>query len=277
MTSSALKHGPLTADMVPLLTPESVLSRQGDLCSFVRAGDDCAAVHLWGGDFDSPSFLSELTYIGERNADGWITCEGGWSENPVPGMVVEYRVRSGSTWALPQQVPSEALRWGCGFSGEPVAFRLAATPAASQPGISAPAEMDKKTPAGDEDLPLDCDLQARFQTGAAVSGEPETGGVWVSRDVTTAMEAEFINIDGPWTRGQLTTKDVWDALRDAAALSTPPVDQSRGERGGLVRRAVYDWIRDDAPLNQKMTTTPALVDKLLIRILAALSQGGSDV
>lgn len=72
--------------------------------------------------------LLRNAFIGRPDADGWIFNEQGWAENPVPGTTVEYRCRSGSTWALPVSVPSEVLRWGnSGWSGDIIAFRLAPT------------------------------------------------------------------------------------------------------------------------------------------------------
>lgn len=78
--------------------------------------------------------LTALGYLAfKADADGWIFNTEGWAENPVPGTTVEYRCRSGSTWALPVSVPSEALRWGnSGWSGDIIAFRLS-RPASEQP------------------------------------------------------------------------------------------------------------------------------------------------
>ena len=38
------------------------------------------------------------------------------------------------------------------------------------------------------------------------------------------------------------------------------------------RRAIHEWIRDDAPLTIKMTITPALIDKLLDRLHALITE-----
>lgn len=43
-----------------------------------------------------------------------------------------------------------------------------------------------------------------------------------------------------------------------------------------VQRAIHDWIRDDAPINQKMTWTPALNRALEDRILALFSPAASS-
>lgn len=70
----------------------------------------------------------DLTPLGRlafgADSEGWIFNSEGWAENPVPGATIEYRCRSGSTWALPVSVPSDALRWGnSGWSGDIIAFR----------------------------------------------------------------------------------------------------------------------------------------------------------
>lgn len=67
---------------------------------------------------------SRFTFLGRPDQDGWIFNPEGWAENPVPGVTIEYRCRSGSTWALPVSLPSEALRWGnSGWSGDIIAYR----------------------------------------------------------------------------------------------------------------------------------------------------------
>ncbi|WP_312595417.1 hypothetical protein [Brevundimonas sp.] len=107
--------GPLSGDDVKLLVKGDLLRRiDGTVVTLMADGLPDAS----GGE----------TFIGRPDADGWIFNSQGWAENPVPGATVEYRCRSGSTWALPVSVPSEALRWGnSGWSGDIVAFRLAPT------------------------------------------------------------------------------------------------------------------------------------------------------
>lgn len=123
MDKSGLKHGPLTADMVPLLTAGSSVLRvrsYGDqmrLATFVRASPANPELHdnpvvvvdeegqtapnCWG--------IHRFTYIGERGPDGWITApESGWTENPVPGVLVEVRYDDASDDAVE---PSETAPW----------------------------------------------------------------------------------------------------------------------------------------------------------------------
>lgn len=88
----ALTAGPLSADMVPLLTEgRSVLlaEREGIVTfSAIGDGDDLiCTIDSWTSWTDR---RSTFTYIGERSDDGWIT--GLWSENPVGRASVEYRV-----------------------------------------------------------------------------------------------------------------------------------------------------------------------------------------
>lgn len=81
---------------------------------------------------------------------------GEWIEHdglamPVPGdTMVNYRVRSGSTWALPQEVLAKALRgWvHSGFSGDIIAYRLVAAPAVEEEG-----ERDPCAPENARDWP----------------------------------------------------------------------------------------------------------------------------
>jgi len=44
----------------------------------------------------------------------------------------------------------------------------------------------------------------------------------------------------------------------------------------MVQRAIHDWVRDDAPINQKMTWTPALNRALEDRILALFSSNTGE-
>lgn len=111
-TQGALRHGPLTADMVPLLTAgSSVLVHTGRWAgTVVKTFDEPpgAVINVFAalseatrsetgvvvGDDMTRYHVSFYTYIGERGPDGWITApEGGWKCNPVPGQWVNVRQR----------------------------------------------------------------------------------------------------------------------------------------------------------------------------------------
>jgi hypothetical protein len=103
-----LKPGPLTADMVPLLTAgRSVLVHTGRWIGTVVEtfdGPPGVTINVFAATnapnasreqtgvevgFDMSRYhISFYAYIGERGDDGWIHApEGGWPENPVPGVV----------------------------------------------------------------------------------------------------------------------------------------------------------------------------------------------
>jgi hypothetical protein len=65
-----------------------------------------------------------------------------------------------------------------------------------------------------------------------------------------------------------------DHIPDAGKMVAAPADPFSGV-GEAVKQAIHDWVREDAPINQKMTWTPALNTALENRILAAMapSQG----
>ena len=87
--------------------------------------------------------IGRCVFLGRPDQDGWIFNPEGWAENPVPGVTIEYRCRSGSTWALPVSLPSEALRWGnSGWSGDIIAYRPHAP--VSRPGDGVEGERDSK-------------------------------------------------------------------------------------------------------------------------------------
>ena len=140
--------GPLDSESMKLLV-------KGDVLRVVdpRAVLDLNAVEVFECEGHPDGFIklmrkashfraTRFTFIGRPDADGWMPWGGG--ENPVPRMVVEYRVRSGSTWALPQQVPSEALRgWvHAGFSGDIIAFRLSSQAGEGAASEAGPAETE---------------------------------------------------------------------------------------------------------------------------------------
>jgi len=111
---TVLRHGPLTADMVPLLTAgSSVLlidyfgSDWNGIAEYIDTDGNTVGVrHPIMGTGNFPP--SHLTYIGERGPDGWTTTpDSGWAENPVPGMRVEVR---GDAFVC-TDFPSELFNW----------------------------------------------------------------------------------------------------------------------------------------------------------------------
>lgn len=137
------------------------------------------------------------------------------------------------------------------------ATALAAQPAASQPGISAPAEMDKKTP--------------------AVSGEPETGGVGETIEKRfPVLNDHLIRMASTGTTGSLSEwgEAMEPDLHDGGG--THPI--SRRLEGFA---AWLTWclegkfaLKDTAP---KFIAGMRDDMQYAARRLAALSQGGSDV
>jgi len=142
MTNRDVKPGPLTADMVPLLTAgRSVLRRaDGERLVVVRhldtaQGSDGFEWELLAGKTDAPIGLGRLQlydYIGERGDDGWISWSGG--ENPVPGKCVETRHRSGKEYTGKDAEMSDWWYQGPGFwihdgtSSDIIAYRIVPTP-----------------------------------------------------------------------------------------------------------------------------------------------------
>lgn len=140
-TPAVLRHGKLTAELVPLLKAGSSVLRPTDpnsafLLTFTGAGNSPGYIRF----SDTKGNLSHgpygyFTYIGERDADGWIHApEGGWTENPVPGMRLEVRTRDPKgtgmdvleAWQAPQR--SEDEFWPHRNSGHDIiAFRLSDT------------------------------------------------------------------------------------------------------------------------------------------------------
>lgn len=94
-TSPVLVHGPVTAEMVPFLTPgRSMLvvefmgtTRENGPVAFLDAlaPDSIGVRHPKMGDGNFPT--ARLTYIGERESDApdafILAPEGGWRSNPV--------------------------------------------------------------------------------------------------------------------------------------------------------------------------------------------------
>lgn len=120
---TALKPGPLTAEMAKLLKAGSSMLRteQGRMSSFAGIWPATGLLCISGGGAWAASSLS---YIGERDAEGWIAApEGGWPENPVPG-IVETRYEDGG-FVGPSE--SELPNWPA-----VIAFRPAVEAAASQ-------------------------------------------------------------------------------------------------------------------------------------------------
>lgn len=134
-TPAVLRHGPLTADMVPLLKAgSSVLVAVAGYWPYQNRGPfvfsrlDSDLVMLTEKPGES-FFHGRFTYIGERDADGWITApEGGWTENPVPGMRVDVRERSGRTGVVQSDDLVWANRSGTRPQREIIAFRLSDQP-----------------------------------------------------------------------------------------------------------------------------------------------------
>lgn len=85
-----LVAGPLTADMVPLLTEQSVLTKcaGGAIVRFegYHLNEVWKRPDVIAGAEIVPYYA--LKYLGEITEDGWI--EGEWAVNPVPGAWVEY-------------------------------------------------------------------------------------------------------------------------------------------------------------------------------------------
>lgn len=77
---------------------------------------------------------------------------------------------------------------------------------------------------------------------------------------------------GSWSFGPRHYECALNEIKRLAALQAAPSPSVVGEREA-VKQAIHDWVREDAPINQKMTWTPALNTALENRILAALAKG----
>jgi hypothetical protein len=125
-----LKSGsPLTADMVPLLTAgRSVLQHVKEgVCTFEEAfggiGRGTLLVTLSSGEGYGAA-IENLSYIGERGDDGWISWSGG--ENPVPGRRIFVRCRGDGGVFFDSTIPepSEQFSWKEIGVASIIAFRL---------------------------------------------------------------------------------------------------------------------------------------------------------
>ena len=81
---------------------------------------------------------------------------------------------------------------------------------------------------------------------------------------------------GCWSFGPRHYECALNEIERLAALQAAPADPVAGEREA-VKQAIHDWVREDAPINQKMTWTPALNTALENRILATLAQAKGSV
>lgn len=79
---------------------------------------------------------------------------------------------------------------------------------------------------------------------------------------------------GSWSFGPRHYECALNEIKRLAALQAAPSPSVVGEREA-VKQAIHDWVREDAPINQKMTWTPALNTALENRILAALAPSPS--
>lgn len=61
---------------------------------------------------------------------------------------------------------------------------------------------------------------------------------------------------------------LWAAFVAGFSLARRAVSAPGGGEGVLLRRAVYDWLRDDVPLAAKMVVMPEHVDALQARLTA---------
>lgn len=104
-----LVAGPLTAEMVPLLTEQSILTKCAGLAIVRFEGWHLNEVwkrpDVIAGAEIVPHYM--FNYLGEITPDGWI--EGEWAENPVPGMDVDVRWNDGEVWSDTPATP--ALKW----------------------------------------------------------------------------------------------------------------------------------------------------------------------
>lgn len=90
----------------------------------VKCGEIAEVVEAEGGfvSVRGESWRSEnFTFIGRPDAEGWMTWSGG--ENPVPGQMVECRIRRG--WRDKKPFTSDRARWAHdGGNSDIIAFRL---------------------------------------------------------------------------------------------------------------------------------------------------------
>jgi len=130
LPKTALKHGPVTADILPLLTRQSMLSLAGEVEPYIGRSMN-SPEYILTGDLGDELRCTNFIYIGERDEDGWIAVpEGGWTKNPAPRQMVIGRYADG--WTHGDFAPSEIV-----FPDPQIlAFRL--TPDAASPahGIS---------------------------------------------------------------------------------------------------------------------------------------------
>lgn len=133
-----LEHGPLTAEMVPLLMEgKSVwIDPKWGIVRLDHFDDSKRRAFTVGVEDEQVRLLvPKGTYLGEDIGDGWIAAPpGGWTENPVPGRRVDARFRDGLTTTLPRfseewdwthNSPDRKISKG---QDDLVAFRLAHTP-----------------------------------------------------------------------------------------------------------------------------------------------------
>lgn len=225
-TQGALRHGPLTSDMVPLLTAgSSVLVPNGPnvdgvMLAFLCVGNSPGYIRFRddkSNEAHGPQ--GYFTYIGERGPDGWITApEGGWTENPFNG-AGEVRLRDGHIGPV-----HSSLRWGCEDCGtDIIAFRpaeaLSAHPPATGSGEAVESlwqellEVDDRT--SPPEYPDMClityeEFADFIRRAAPVAGRGDRALIEQLRG-----RAAFCR-----SRGEVKTPDLLD--RAILALSAPP-------------------------------------------------------
>jgi hypothetical protein len=172
MTNIDVKPGPLSAEMVPLLTAgRSVLFHR------------CFGVATWEPT-DDAGLTGPWFYIGERGDDGWISWSGG--PNPVPGKLVDTRFR-GDPLSEGNSDPSGMWTWEHdGDDGDIIAFRL--------------VEADKGSSADAEWMLMPRDASERMMdagVAALHAAEPNIDGLPGYCALRAAYDAMIANASEP--------------------------------------------------------------------------------
>lgn len=133
-TPVVLRHGKLTADLVPLLKAGSSVLRsdKGAIGLFESTDvvDGTVSLDLLAGGVAFGLAPRSVTYIGEL-ADGWINApKGGWTECPAPGMRIDVRTLGTGEGAnlLSDQWGVSWLSEDLGEAEDIIAFRLSDQP-----------------------------------------------------------------------------------------------------------------------------------------------------